>query len=119
MELTGTPRPGELQAFASAIRAHVDFRDGMHILIDARELKTLPTVAELATLASGFRRLHVMGTIGRVALVMEAAASDQLTRLLHPLPGTDPQIAAFATPEEAAQWLRHRRSRPSTEVVAD
>jgi len=119
VELTGTPRPGELQAFASAIGSHVDFRDGMHVLIDARELKSLPTVGELAMLAAGFRRLHVLGTIGRVALVMEASASEQLARLLHPMPGTEPQIAAFATPDEAEQWLRHRRSRPSTEKVAD
>lgn len=117
VELTGTPRPGELQAFAAAIGAHVDFRHGMHILIDARELKTLPTVGELATLGSGFRRLHVAGTVGRVALVMEASASEQLARLLHPIPGTEPQIAAFATPEEAEQWLKQRRSRPSEKVV--
>ena len=119
VELTGTPRPGELQAFASAIAAHVDFREGMHILIDARELKSLPTVGELVALATGFRRLHIAGTVGRVALIMEPTASEQLSRLLHPHPGTESQIAAFSSPDEGAQWLRQRRSRPSREIVAD
>jgi len=106
LELMGTPRPGELQAFARAIASRIDFKAGMQALIDARELEALPTMGELALLVNDFRRLRGAGTIGRTAVVMERALSERLANVFRlQVGGTEPPIAAFTTPTSATEWL--------------
>lgn len=102
--------PVAFEDFADAIQEHLDhpdFRPGMHVLWDIRDVESRPWTSQMAKQMADYAgSLSEKRGVGRFAIIASSDLAYGLSRQYQVI-GQDiaPEIGVFRTMEEALEWI--------------